>query len=140
MKDKTAHGGDMPAMRLLKNIKFQISIAVLFGLILVGFILVLVVHQDAPETVSENGAPKQRTDSFTFFDLGSHTVFTEAVREKLSGRLGSDAIGNWTTIDLELSHKDLLREHFPILDDLNRNLNNAAGARVEHNTIQLTYR
>lgn len=125
-------------MSLLKNKKFQIlavilSVATL--ILIAAFIYGYKTHDNSHNLSLENGA-----ESFTFFELGEHTKFSKDVRQNLEDKLGSDAISNWNTINLAINYKGFLRDYFPELYELNKKLNSPAGERVEHDTIQLTYR
>lgn len=79
-------------------------------------------------------------ESFTFFELGSNTRFTDAIRDDLRNRLGSDAISQRGTIDLGFFDPNLMKTHFPAIVELNRILNSPPGERVEHDIVKLTYR
>jgi hypothetical protein len=79
-------------------------------------------------------------ESFTFFELGSNTRFSDAVRDDLRGRLGSDAISYRGTIDLGFFDPTLMKTRFPAIFELNRTLNSPPGERVEHDIVKLTYR
>ncbi len=88
----------------------------------------------------EPPAVETTSEGFTFFGLGVESLYTKAVRKRLSGELGSDAIATRTTIDLSPYGTDLLERFFPELNRLNHVLNDAAEARVEHDTVKLMYR
>ena len=125
-------------MFFLKNKKFQISAIILsfVGLIL---IIVFVNHfkkDETRETDLSNTEPK----GFTFLNLGENTKISSGIREQLEETLGPDAIETWTPLHLTLNYKGFLEENFPKLFELNQKLNSPVGERVEHNTIQLTYR
>jgi hypothetical protein len=77
---------------------------------------------------------------FTFFDLGKDTRYTADLRRSLEDRLGNDAIERRSIINLEPNYKGFLQEYFPVYHQLNRQLNDPPGERVEHNTIKLMYR
>lgn len=77
---------------------------------------------------------------FTFFGLGADSPYNKQVRNRLSEALGSDAVGTRTPMDLSVNYPGFLKDHFPKLGALNHRLRDEAGARVEHHTIQLTYR
>jgi len=83
---------------------------------------------------------KELPDSFTFFDLGSNTRFSGAVRSALSDRLGSDAIAYRGQIDLTVNSPEFMQTSFPELYALNLQLNYPPRERIEHNTIKLMYR
>jgi hypothetical protein len=82
----------------------------------------------------------QNSKSFTFFNIGVDTRFSENIRDQLQEKLGSDAIARHTIINLSIPPSGLIFSHFPEIAELNRWLNPATGDRVEHDTIQLTYR
>lgn len=90
-------------------------------------------EQTAPQT------PIQ-AEGFVFFDVGSTTPFSDALRERLRKSLGSDAIEYRNVINLEVNWKGFLKNHFPDLHQLNLRLNTPQGERVEHNTVKLMYR
>ena len=83
---------------------------------------------------------KELPESFTFFDLGSNTRFSSAVRSALSDRLGSDAIAYRGQIDLTVNNPEFLSAYFPELHALNLALNYPPRERIEHNTTKLMYR
>lgn len=84
--------------------------------------------------------PAAPVESFTFLDMGAGTRFSKGLRRSLSEKLGSDAIETKGTIDLKTLPRGLLEARFPSLDALQRGLNSAQGARVEHAITRLTYR
>lgn len=79
---------------------------------------------------------------FTFFHLHRNTQLTEMIREELREKLGSGAIEKKTIIDLIFPAlaKEIFNTHFPELTALNESLNYLPEERVEHDTIQLTFR
>jgi hypothetical protein len=83
---------------------------------------------------------QMRSDSFTFFDLGRNSRFSESVRENLSEQLGHDAIEKQSLLNLEINFPGFLQEYFPALQALNIKLNPSTGERVEHNIVRLMYR
>jgi hypothetical protein len=83
---------------------------------------------------------QSQVEGITFFDVGTETVFSDALRSRLRKSLGPDAIAYRSTIDLEFNASGFLQRHFPILHDLNQRLNTPAGERVEHDTVKLMYR
>lgn len=113
---------------------------VLAGVVLLFFSFTLTSCKDAGDqrTTVVNSPPPSK--GFTFFDLGARSAFSDKIKDALEDNLGPDAYETRTTIDLELHDKGFLATHFPELDALNRQLNYLPGERVEHNTIQLTYR
>jgi hypothetical protein len=89
---------------------------------------------------AETQTVQKNIESFTFFDLGRNTIFSERTRKNLQDRLGRDAIAGRSTIDLKINYNAFLKEHFPELHELNRKLNDPPGARIEHNIKKLMYR
>jgi hypothetical protein len=79
-------------------------------------------------------------ESFTFFDVGRNSRFSEQVRKDLSQKLGNDAVERRSIINLEGPYKGFLAAHLPELEVLNRRLNHPPGERVEHDVIRLMYR
>lgn len=77
---------------------------------------------------------------FTFLDLGKDTLYSDAVRQLLSAELGADSIATRTVVDLDVNYPTFLAQHFEELHRLNQQLNDAKGARVEHDTVKLMYR
>jgi hypothetical protein len=84
--------------------------------------------------------PNPSPSGLAFFEIGEQTVFTEKIREKLREHLGSDAIERSTPLDLTFGDPRFLARHFPELQRLHQGFNDQAGARVEHDVFQLTYR
>ncbi len=78
--------------------------------------------------------------SFTFFDLGGHTRYSEALRRRLRDQLGNEAIAHRGIVDLETNAPGFLSAHLPQLDALNRRLNDPPGERVDHDVVKLMYR
>ena len=78
--------------------------------------------------------------SFTFLELGADTIYSKSIREKLKNSLGSDAVDTRTLINLEVNYPGFIEENFQPLHRFNQLLNDAGGARVEHDTIKLMYR
>lgn len=89
-------------------------------------------------------APKQPApqgpESFTFFDIGRNSRFSDALRGELSAKLGKDAVERRGIIDLESNYRGFLESHLPELEELNRRLNQPPGERVDHDQIKLMYR
>ena len=82
----------------------------------------------------------QIATSFSFFDVGVNTPFSNTLRESLHDILGDDAISTRNTIALQINTDGFLSTHYPKLQSLNDSLNIPAGERVEHDTTKLTYR
>lgn len=125
-------------MSLVKNKKFQIS-AIIFSVATLILIVAFINDDKTPDS-SKRLSDESGSESFTFFELGENTIFSKDVREKLKDKLGSDAIERWNTMDLAINYNGFLKTYFPELFELNKKLNSPAGERVEHDTIQLTYR
>ena len=75
--------------------------------------------------------------SFTFLELGADTIYSKSIREKLKDSLGADAVDTRTPIDLEINYSGFIEENFQPIHRFNQLLNDASGARVEHDTIKL---
>jgi hypothetical protein len=88
------------------------------------------------------GSPKPRSgpESFTFFDIGRNSMFSDSMRRELAERLGNDAIEYRSIVDLGINHQGFLSNHLPELDAINRQLNYPPGERVDHDVIRLMYR
>jgi hypothetical protein len=80
------------------------------------------------------------SESFTFFDLGKNSHFSESVRKKLNRQLGNDAIAKRSPLNLEINYYGFLKEHFPSLQALNVQLNPSTARRIEHNIVKLMFR
>jgi len=78
--------------------------------------------------------------SFSFFDVGVNTPFSNTLRKSLYDFLGDDAISTRNTVDLQINTNGFLATHYPTLQSLNNSLNAPQGERVEHDTTKLTYR
>jgi len=89
---------------------------------------------------ADRPTPRPGPESFTFFDIGRNSMFSDRIRVGLTDRLGNDAIERRSIVDLEINYKGFLRDHLPELDALNRQLNHPPGERVEHDVIRLMYR
>jgi len=94
---------------------------------------------DKGESPDDQNIPLQ-PESFTFFDLGANSRLSQKVRDDLDQRLGHTSVANRGIMDLEINYDGFLKQHFPVLDDLNRNLNFPPGERIEHNVLKLMYR
>ncbi len=79
-------------------------------------------------------------ESFTFFDIGRNSRFSDALRKELARKLGNDAVERRGIIDLENNYKGFLETHLPELEAINRRLNHPPGERVDHAQIKLMYR
>lgn len=112
---------------------------ILFGLVLCGAILLILACGEKNEA-AKKPASQTPSDSFTFFDLGSNSRFSESIRENLSAQLGNDAIAKQSVLDLEINFYGFLQKYFPDLQTLNKKLNPPTEARVDHNIVKLMYR
>ena len=105
------------------------------GAALMGVLLIVAACGDkAPQKITPSSG------YFTFLDLGKDTVYSNAVRDFLSAELGTDSISTRTVVDLDVNYPAFLKQHFDRLHQLNLQLNDAKGARVEHDTVKLMYR
>jgi hypothetical protein len=109
------------------------------GVILV-FTVVMFLFLGNSEEESPPVLPSRPDSGFTFFNLGSNTLFTNEIRNHLRSQLGSDVLETNTIIDLSVNYNGFLKEFFPNIHQLNVKLNDSSGARIEHNIIRLTYR
>lgn len=91
--------------------------------------------EQAPES-----SPPSGPESFTFFDIGRNSRFSDPIRKDLGRKLGNDAIERRSIIDLENNYLGFLAVHLPELEALNRRLNHPPGERIDHDVIKLMYR
>jgi hypothetical protein len=112
---------------------------ILYALVLGLFYLLLFACGDKDEPATDQSA-QGPSESFTFFDLGKNSRFSESVRRNLNRQLGNDAIAKRSPLNLEINYYGFLKEHFPALQALNVQLNPSTARRVEHNTVKLMYR
>ena len=85
-------------------------------------------------------ADSAAVETFTFFDIGRNTRYSESVREKLAEKLGNDAFEPRSIVNLETYYAGFLETHLPELAELNRGLNDPPGERVDHAVVKLMYR
>ncbi|HIJ56277.1 MAG TPA: hypothetical protein HPQ03_09140 [Deltaproteobacteria bacterium] len=124
-------------MQILNNKKYLSLMVSGIILVLAAGIFLLFDNQEEEITpVIPSGSP----GGFTFLELGATTRFTQEIRESLEAQLGSDVLETNTIIDLSVNYNGFLKEFFPDIHRLNIELNDSSGARIEHNTIKLTYR
>jgi hypothetical protein len=86
------------------------------------------------------GSAPPGPESFTFFDIGRNSRYSEQVRTELSQKLGNDAVEHRSIINLEGPHQGLLAAQLSELEAINRRLNHPPGERVEHDVVRLMYR
>ena len=101
---------------------------------------VLLLRTDGSDGHTPAAIPENATDTFTFFNIGPRTQLTKAVREQLEALLGNEGVETKTTINLTLPGIDNFPEMFPRLQVLHQLLNYLPRQRVEHDTLELTYR
>jgi len=108
--------------------------------ILFGCLFQLVLSCGDGGEPAGRATPRTGPESFTFFDIGRHSEFSDGIRRELAERLGNDAIERRSIVDLEINYRGFLRDHLPEIDALNRQLNHPPGERVEHDVVRLMYR
>ena len=89
------------------------------------------------ETPAPSGS---KASSFTFLELGANTLYSKSVRSKLGDSLGPVAVARKTPIDLDVNYPGFIEAYFKPIYHRNQQLNDATGARREHDTIKLMYR
>lgn len=77
---------------------------------------------------------------FTFLEMGADTLYSRSIRQRLRKTLGAEAVETHTIVSLEINYPGFIASYFEPLHRLNQLLNDARGARVEHDTIKLVYR
>lgn len=107
----------------------------IFLLLIIGNLLITGCDDKKPAAVK----PPSTTE-FTFLELGADTIYSKSIRDKLRESLGSDSKATRTTIDLEINYQGFIEDFFQPIHRFNQLLNDASGARVEHDTIKLMYR
>ncbi len=118
-----------------KRALFAAAVLIIIGLA-GGFLL----FRKGPVKKAPALTAKNQGDSFTFFGLGPETKLSDALRDKLHNLLGDGSVETRTTIDLTLEGVQDFASHFQTLQELNQSLNYRSRQRVEHDTVQLTYR
>ncbi len=119
--------------------KLQNKISFIYALLSLLSISILISCSDNRES-AETVPATVKSDSFTFFDLGTNTKLTEHIREDLGKKLGRDAIERRSILDLKTNYAGFIQKYLPKIDELNREINFPPGERVEHNTVKLMYR
>jgi hypothetical protein len=112
---------------------------ILYALVLGLSCLLIFACGDKKESATDQSAQRP-SESFTFFDLGKSSRFSESVRKNLDRQLGNDAISKQNPLDLEINYYGFLKKHFPALHALNTQLNPSTARRIEHNILKLMYR
>ncbi len=108
----------------------------LFSLLSISILTSCSDNRESAETVPAT----VKSDSFTFFDLGTNTKLSEHIRKDLGKKLGRDAIERRSILDLNTNYAGFIQKYLPKIDELNREINFPPGERVEHNTVKLMYR
>ena len=107
---------------------------------IVAFMVPALVSCSDKREPAEEASNTASSDSFTFFDIGRTTKFSDQLRDELAQKLGRDAIESRSILDLEINYQGFLRKYFPQLNEINQQLNYPPRERVDHNTIKLMYR
>jgi hypothetical protein len=119
-----------------KRLLVPIVVVVLIGL--AGGILYFLSESNGNKTSGLGN--EDQTDSFTFFGLGPSTKLSDKLRDRLETLLGEGSVETRTTIDLTLDGVKDFAGNFPRLLSLHQAMNYLPRQRVEHDTVQLTYR
>ena len=122
-----------------QNSSNHIRRRLLYILVLALALLLLSGCGDKKEPATDRNVQGQ-SESFTFFELGRGSRFSDSVRKNLNRQLGNDAIAKRSLLDLEINYYGFLQEYFPALNTLNIQLNPPTRARVDHNILKLMYR
>jgi hypothetical protein len=126
-------------MPLQINMLCRIAKPTLFAWVICLLMLLFLSCGEKKESTTEQNV-QAPSDSFTFFDLGTNSRWSEKVHDNLSQRLGHAAIAHRGIMDLEINYDGFLKQYFSVLYELNRDLNFPSGERVEHNIMKLMYR
>ena len=124
-----------PGLQNTKSIPGGIMVMLMLCLL----VLMFSACGDNKEPAADKRAP-DASESFTFFDMGRNSRYSESVRKGLSRQLGNDAIERRGLLNLEINYYGFLQEHNPALHKLNVQLNPSSGERIEHNISRLMYR
>ena len=106
---------------------------------LIGLLSISISCSDNRES-AETASATVKSESFTFFELGTNTRFTEQIREDLGKKLGRDAIEGRGILDLETNYAGFISKYLPKINELNQKLNFPPGERFKHNILKLMYR
>jgi hypothetical protein len=108
--------------------------------LVIGLTFLLLFSCGEKEEQTTNQSAQSASESFTFFDLGKNSRFSDSVRKNLNRQLGNDAIAKRSPLNLEINYYGFLKEHFPSLQELNLELNPSTARRIEHNIVKLMFR
>ncbi len=133
--EATLLGNPLPLLRRSPRIALRPAAAVLLAVV-----LQLAIGCSADREPDSSRPAPAGSDSFTFFDLGAHSSYSESIRRRLRDQLGNEAIAHRSILDLETNAPGFLSAHLPELDALNRRLNDPPGERVDHEVVKLMYR
>jgi len=117
--------------------------SVILGLVLLTSLLMILFKSTDKTTPGSSSAVSDTTvRGFAFLDLHADSILTDQARDRLMEILGSEAVENYTVLDLEMPYPGFLEKYFPDLSELNKQLNFRGGrrTRIEHNTTKLIYR
>jgi hypothetical protein len=118
----------------------KIIIPIAVGVIVIGAVLLSIALFSSSGKQSPLPPGTAELQGFSFFNVGAETAFSDDIREALEERLGSGVQETRGTIDLRAGNRGYLRKHNPEIYRFHTQLNDQAGARVEHDIIKLTYR
>lgn len=122
---------------LLRRSMFIVSTGILLLIvIIIAFMFIDNKEIEDPDRKTSN----TELEGFTFFDIGAGSVYSESTRNRLRGKLGTSVVETRGLIDLTIKYQRFFEKNFPQLYRLHQQLNDADGARVEHNIIKLTFR
>ena len=121
----------------LRKTVFIVSAAILLLILLV---IIVMVRNKNENGVSREQASHVNSEGFTFFDIGNNSVYNSSIRNRLEENLGTSVLETRGLIDLTFKYEGFFEKNFPQLYNLHQQLNDARGARVEHNIIRLTFR
>jgi hypothetical protein len=111
----------------------------LFIYVFFGLLTITISCGDNRE-LAETAPATVKSESFTFFELGTNTKFTEQLREDLGKKLGRDAIERRSILELDTNYEGFITKYLPKINELNQKINFPPGERVEHNIVKLMYR
>jgi len=125
-------------MHLYQNRKIQVAAAATLLLAAAGWGAVFFLSPTRGDrALNPAGTP---STGFTFFDIGSQTLFSEGLRKSIEDKLGSGVAETRGTIDLRPQDGAFLETHFSEIFGLHQALNDPGGARIEHDITRLTHR